>query len=276
MKSKKWFLIIGLVIIAGILVTSSTNFSFGKPPKAATTTFRTIQNNAFSFGERFDYEVVYGFVKAGTGYFQIMPVPAYRGNNRKCYDIRFQVSSLKSLEWIYKVKDAYNTILDVGGIFPWEFNQNIREGNYKKDYKATFDQVNHIAYADNKQWNVDPYINDIVSAFYYVRTMNLSSMKKGSTFQLKNFFDNKVNNLGVKIHGKETVEVKAGKFKCIKVEPLVVEGGLFKSEGNILIWLTDDEIKMPVKVSTKILIGYVSAELTKYSGLTGNLTSKVN
>ena len=100
-------------------------------------------------------------------------------------------------------------------------------------------------------------------------------MRNGTIFYLQNFFDGKVNKLGVKIHKRETVSVTAGTFKTIKIEPLVVDGGLFKSEGNIFIWLTDDENKVPVKVSTKILIGDVYAELIKYSGLKNQATARV-
>lgn len=237
--------------------------------------FRKLKNNAFTFGERLDYDVTYSFITAGRGYLQVLPQVVTRANNRKCYDIRFQVSSLESLRWIYQVSDAYRTVMDIEGLFPWEFQQRIREGHYKKDAKAIFDQYGHIAYFKNKTFKVTPYIHDIVSAFYYVRTMNLSAMRPGQIFYLKNFFDSKTNNLGVKVHGKQTVKVPAGTFKCIVIEPLVVAGGLFKSEGQILIWLTDDENKMPVKVSTKILIGSVSADLVKYNGLARPLRSKI-
>ena len=44
--------------------------------------------------------------------------------------------------------------------------------------------------------------------------------------------------------------------------------------GSIYVWLTDDDIKMPVKVKTKVVIGSIDAELTKYEGLAGKLTSK--
>ena len=66
----------------------------------------------------------------------------------------------------------------------------------------------------------------------------------------------------------------AGEFRCIKLEPMVEEGGLFKSEGSILVWLTDDQIKMPVKVKSRVLIGSIDADLSKYSGLAGQLNSK--
>lgn len=232
-------------------------------------------NQAFGLGEKLEYKVVYKYITAGTGVFEIGRNPVYR-NNRQCYDIRFQVASLKSLEWIYKVKDTYQTVLDAEGIFPWEFEQHIREGNYKRDYKAIFDQLNNKATtSDDKSYTIPPYVNDIVSAFYYVRTLDLSNMKAGSIIQLQNFFKGKTNNLAVRVLGKQTVEVEAGKFKTIVIQPMVVDGGLFKSEGEIYIWLTDDANKIPLKVSTKIVIGNVYAELTKYSGLRNPVTSQL-
>ena len=81
--------------------------------------------------------------------------------------------------------------------------------------------------------------------------------------------------MGVKIHKRERIKVDAGTFNTIVIEPLVVEGGLFKSDGSILMWMTDDENKIPVKVTTKIVIGDIYAELTKYSGVANKVTSKI-
>ncbi len=237
--------------------------------------FRYLENSAYGFGEKLEYKVGYKFITAGTGYFHILPDPLYI-NNRKCYDIRFQVKSLESLDWLYRVRDQYRTVLDVSGIFPWEFEQHIREGNYKRDFKAYFDQMSNIAKVDNKVFHIPEYVHDIVSAFYYVRTMDISKMKRDSVFYLKNFFDDTTYNLGIRIKGRETIEVDAGKFRCIVIEPMVVEGGLFQSEGTIFIWLSDDERKIPVKVATKIPIGFVEAKLTGYSGLRGPLNAKIN
>lgn len=241
----------------------------------ANLNFRYVQNNAFGFGERLDYKVKYSFVVAGEGYFHILPNPIYRGNNRECFDIRFQVNSLKSLEWMYRVRDQYRTALDVSGIFPWEFEQTIREGKYKKDYKAIFDQSRNLAYVNKKSYKIPNYVHDIVSAFFYARTLDLSSMRKDTVFYLQNFFDNEVNKLGIKIGGREIVETEAGKFRCIIVEPIIIKGGLFKSEASIFIYLTDDERKIPIRVSTKILIGYVSADLVSYKGVRGAVKARL-
>ncbi|MDA3843898.1 MAG: DUF3108 domain-containing protein [Candidatus Kapabacteria bacterium] len=252
--------------------------------KIAAKKLRYVENEAYGFGETLEYKVGYKFITAGTGYFKILPEPKYV-NGRPCYDIRFEVKSFKGLEFLYKVRDRYRTVIDAKGIFPYRFEQHIREGNYKRDSKATFDQINHQAIIKKKdkrtgktkvkKYDVPEYVHDIVSAFYYVRTLDLGSMKKGSIINVENFLKDTTYSLGVKIHGKQTIEVEAGTFKCIVIEPLVKEGGLFKNEGEILIWVTDDDRKIPVKVGTEIIIGFVGAELTKYSGIRGPIKAKI-
>jgi hypothetical protein len=273
---------IGLVtaLVAASIIYSVKLFNQDYSPVPITKAdvddhqFRKVKNDAFTYGELLEYEVNYSFITAGKGYFYILPKKLYK-YGRECYDIRFQVRSLESLEWIYKVRDTYSSVLDAEGLFPWEFEQHIREGNYKRDFVAYFDQVNNQAYTKKKIYNTPEYVHDIVSAFFYTRTKDLHKMRKGDVFYLNNFFDDTTYTLGVKMRGRQTVEVKAGKFDCLVIEPLVVEGGLFKSEGSILIWLTNDKRKIPVKVATKILIGYVNAELVKYDGLAGPLDAKL-
>ena len=53
------------------------------------------------------------------------------------------------------------------------------------------------------------------------------------------------------------------------------EGGLFKSEGRIVVWLTDDERRMPIRVNAKVLIGSIDTELKSYTGLNGPVHARV-
>lgn len=235
---------------------------------------RYLPNEAYGFGEKFEYDVQYGFIKAGEGTMQIMPKPV-KVRGRECYDVRFEARSLRSLEFLYKVINTYRSIVDVNGIFPWMFEQSIRENKYKYDFQAKFDQFNQIAYVDKKQYPVPEYVHDVISAFYYVRTLDLSSKKAGSLINLRNFWKDSTFTLGVRVHKKAVVKVPAGTFKCVVVEPVDIQGGLFKNIGSIMIYLTDDDRKMPVKVATKILIGEVTAELVRFRGLRGPLNSRV-
>ena len=264
-----------------ILFLSFINFSLSQDSESEKE-FRKITQNAFKEGEKLTFEISYGFVTAGEAVMEIDP-EFQTMNGRKCYDIRFYVNSTSSFDWVYKVRDFYRTYVDAEGLFPWRFEQHIKEGNYQRDFEAIFDQQNLKAKTftgekDPKkfegEFDIPMYVQDAMSAFYYARTFDYSKMKTGDITMIQNFYKDKTYPLEVKYLGKETIEVPAGEFRCIKVEPLVQEGGLFKSEGSIVVWMTDDDRKMPVKVKTKVVIGSIDANLSSYSGLAGPLNSK--
>ena len=234
--------------------------------------FRTIDNDAFREGEKLTFDVKYGFVTAGIATFEIPAIKRMSGRNT--YHITFEVNTVPTFDNFFKVRDRYETYLDVEGIFPWRFEQHIREGKFSRDFSAFFDQRKGKAKTSEGQYDIPKYVNDIVSAFYYARTLDYSNLEVGDKIPLKNFYKDKVYDLDVVYLGKETIEVAAGKFDCIIVEPLVQEGGLFKSEGSILLWMTNDEAKIPVRVKTKVVVGAIDADLTSYKGVHGKLTSK--
>lgn len=230
---------------------------------------RKVENKAFGVGERLQYEVRYGIVKAGTAVWEIPKIENIR--NHSAYKIVFTVLSNPSFDWIFKVRDRYESYMDVAGIFPWRFEQHIKEGSFSRDYEVDFDHDNCLAYTQKAKYTVPQYVHDIVSAFFYVRTFDFSKMKKGQTIQLQNFFHDKTYPLEVLYLGKQQVEIGLGKFNCLVVQPVIKEGGLFKNTGNITIWLTDDQVKVPVKVKTKVVIGSIDADLIHYQGLQNKL-----
>lgn len=234
--------------------------------------FRKMENKAFKEGEKLTFDVKYGFVTAGIATMQIPSIKRISG--RDAYHVTFEVNTVPSFDLFYKVRDRYETYIDVEGLFPWRFEQHIREGKYSRDFAAFFDQRRGKAKTSEGVYDIPLYVHDIVSAFYFARTLDYSGMKIGDRINLQNFYKDKVHDLDVKYHGKETITVPAGRFDCIIVEPLVREGGLFKNEGNIIVWLTDDDIKMPVRVKTKVIVGAIDADLTSYEGLKGPLKSK--
>ncbi len=257
-----------------VLIFFSALFFFGFGPGDNKNEFRKIDNHAFTVGEKLTFDVKYGFVTAGVATMAIPRIKRISG--REVYNITFDVNSVPSFDWIYKVRDHYETYLDVEGIFPWRFEQHIREGGYSRDFSAFFDQRNGRAKTSEGVYKIPKYSNDIVSALYYARTLDFSNMKIGDLIHLQNFYKDTVYNLDVKYIGKDKVTVSAGTFNCFVVEPIIIKGGLFKSEGSIFVWLSDDELKIPIKVKTKVVIGAIDADLTSYQGLAGKLTSKVN
>ena len=234
--------------------------------------FRKQENNAFREGEKLTFDVKYGFVTAGIASFEIPKIKKISG--RDAYHVTFEVNTVPTFDAFFKVRDRYETYIDVEGMFPWRFEQHIREGKFSRDFSAFFDQRKGKAKTSGGEFDIPKYVNDIVSAFFYARTLDYSNLNVGDKIPLKNFYKDKVYDLDVVYHGKEVIEVAAGKFECIIVEPLVQEGGLFKNEGSIMVWMTNDEAKMPVRVKTKVVVGAIDSDLTAYTGVFGKLTSK--
>ena len=236
--------------------------------------YRKVKNTAFDLGERLVFDVNYGFITAGEAVMHVAAFDTIAG--RKTYRIQFTVNSLPSFSWIYRVEDRYLTFIDCESIAPLRFEQHIQEGSYRRDFTADFDQLNHIARTSEGQYTIPEYVHDILSAFYYVRTVDFSGLKTGDTIKTYNFYKDTSHDLVVRLLGRQDLEVGAGTFRSLVVEPLVKEGGLFKSEGRIVIWLTDDERKIPIRVNTKVIIGSIDVELREYSGLSGPAKAKTN
>ncbi len=57
-----------------------------------------------------------------------------------------------------------------------------------------------------------------------------------------------------------------GRVATIVVQPHMDFTGIFRKAGNILIWMTDDERKIPVRMKTTIVYGQVSAVLVEARG----------
>lgn len=258
--------IIVLLLFVVIMLAGSHNL-FGQ-----ITEFRKVENNAFGVGEKLTFSVNYGFITAGIAEWSIPKTKKISG--REVYQIDFKVNTISTFDALYKVRDRYSTYIDVEGLFPWRFEQHIREGSYSRDFSAFFDQRRGKVKTSDGTYQIPPYVHDIVSAFFYARVLPLDTLEIGETIHFDNFYKDKTYPLDVVYMGKETITVEAGTFDCILIEPLVQEGGLFKHEGGIVIWMTDDQLRIPVKVQTQIIIGAIDAELIAYEGLKGEILSK--
>ncbi len=222
---------------------------------------RVVTNQAFGPGERLEFSVGYGIIKAGTA---VMEIPEIvKLNGRKCYHIVSTAKSNKFFSVFFKVDDRVESFMDVHELYSHRYDKHLREGKFKADVSMIFDQENHLALYNDSQdtFSVPAYVQDVLSAFYYVRTQNL---EVGRSIFVDNHTDRKNYPLEVKVLRKEKIEVPAGTFDCVVVEPILKASGIFKQKGKLTVWLTDDEVKMPVLMKSKVVIGSISTELTSY------------
>ncbi len=230
---------------AGVL--ADTNFL---PP------LRVLPNEAFGPGEYLEFEVGYGFIKAGTATLEVRRRVNYKG-----YQSLELVSTAKSypaLAKLYYVEDYNYSIFDYRGLFPWRYQKDVHEGHYQAFRWADFDQKNKKIYTAKDTLNASEYVQDALTALYYTRTIPLQA---GQTVAMEVFSDGKKYLLEVKVLKKEKVTVPAGTFRTLVVEPLLKTPGIFQQAGKIKVWLTDDRLRLPVLMKSRVLIGSISAQL---------------
>ena len=264
------------MLIAGGLLASLLFMPGGDTRTAAAPepadTLRHLRNVAFAGGEFLRFDINYGLITAAEA---VMKTRDTTVNGRRCHLVEFVLTSKPFFDAFYRVRDRYSTLIDAEGLFPWKFEQHIREGGYTRDFTANFDQVRHVATTTEGKYRIPPYVQDMMSAFYFSRTIDYSKFADGDRIHMQNFYKDSTYELDVRFRGRQTVEVEAGKFNCIVIEPMAKEGGLFKGDGKVFIWLTDDDRKVPVMVTTKIKIGSVDSELIEYVGIAGPLNAKI-
>ncbi|MDM7926022.1 MAG: DUF3108 domain-containing protein [bacterium] len=230
--------------------------SAGADSTASGFQFRRVENRAFRVGEALTFEVAYGVVNAGTAVMSIPDTQWVQG--RPCYHIVTTAESNAFFSKMFRVRDRVESVMDMEGLFSWHFEKHLREGGYKSNRIERFDPRQRLAYTKRDTIRTPPFVQDILSAFYYTRTRPL---QPGQPFDIECFSGKHVYPLRVLVHRREKAEVPAGKFRCIVVEPVLRGEGLFNQKGKLTIWLTDDERRIPVLMKSKVLIGSIDCRL---------------
>jgi hypothetical protein len=234
-----------------------------------------MNNNAFKRGEVLSFRVHYGIIDAGKATLTVTDEQKELGG-RKTFHVVGLGTSKGTFDWFFKVRDRYETYIDEKALVPWLFVRRIQEGGYKCSQDYIFNHFNQkVSVGEGKVFNIEPNMQDMLSAFYQARNLDLSNAKPGDHFALKCFVDNEIWPLEFKFIARETVETDAGTFKCLKFRPIVQKGRVFKKEEDLNVWITDDKNHIPVKGQADVLVGSIKMELTDYSGL-ANPVSKVN
>lgn len=223
------------------------------------------------FGETLKYNIGWSFIVAGVA--QLQTTRIVDSNGTLAYELRADANSHSIIDALFKVRDINISWLDITAKKSLGYWQSVREGKYARDEWLAFNYANN-TYNNHRQdrdGNIKTQkmtfegeeVLDMLSALYYVRLQPLP--EKGEIY-----FDivnrQKQYPLKVTVLGKKKVKVKAGEFNCIVVEPQFSGEGIFTAKGKSLkVWLTDDERRLPVKMSVEVFIGSVTAELTEYS-----------
>ncbi len=221
-------------------------------------------SSAFSVPEKLIFDLTWTGVKAGTAVLEAV-------DEKETIRIISTANSAKWVSVFYTVDDRVEALLTKGKsqIFigqPRNFRIKIREGKHRRDKEIVFDHLKHTAVfidhldkdKERKEYPVHENVFDPLSVLYYVRTMKL---EVGKPSYVDIFDSKKIWNVEVQVLRKEKINTVLGDVDTIVIKPLMKSEGIFNRKGEMLIWLTDDQKRIPVKMQTKVAVGAITATL---------------
>ena len=218
--------------------------------------------NAFTYGEKLKYKISIGFIDAG---FAELEVKKYEKNNNYFHVIGTGYTN-STVDYFFKIRDRYESIIDSSSLCPIEFIRSVEEGNASFKQNYIFNQTEKTVFDGKSEISTCENIQDMVSCYFFARNLNLKNLKKGEILTFPTFVDGETFNLKVKFIDKENIKVKAGNFRALKFCPVVQKGRVFKNEESLTVWISDDYNKTPLLAKAKIWVGSIKMELEEMNG----------
>lgn len=233
---------------------------------------------AFQHGERLTYEVAYNWgmvwVDAGEVMFR---VDTLTENGKQMFYFDSHGESYKFYDWIYKVRDRYQSKVEREGFLPVWFKRDTYEGGYVVNNAFTYDWPSGRVFSarenSGKPLSLDtlkitPCTYDVLSAIYYARNFDFEQYTAGQKIPIRFLIDGEFFDLYLRFLGQENIKNRNGReYLCYKFSALLVEGTIFSGGEDMMVWVTADANRVPVMVEAKILIGSIKAYLTGYDKL---------
>ncbi len=268
LKNLKW---LALSVILGILPSQISSYST-QIDTIEQYEFK-VKETAFNLGERIVLRVHYGWITAGEATFEV-DWKSSKINHKNCYLIKGLGKSASTFDWFYTVRDTFYSYMDKESLYPVKYYRAVHEGGYNFIDEVDFSKENKII-SRKGEFKVNEKVHDMLTCLYATRCIDLGSLPIGKLIKVKIWLDNELYELGFKILGREIIKTDLGKFKAIKIQPIVVADRIFKDNDGMKLWVTDDRNYVPLRVESPIIVGSIKADIKEMSFLKYPLTSKI-
>ncbi len=262
------------VFFATLFVLAANLLPSGSAQKAIHTPAYKPEEK-FARGERLTYKAHYGILNAAEAVVSL-DTAFYNVANHVCYKVDVDAKTTGSFALLYNVNNLYRSFFDTSQVVPQKFYRNVSENKYQLEENVWFDhQKQQAKVRQNKKGNIQEkeykmprYAKDIVSGYYYLRTLDFNTFQRGDTLSMDAFFENEVYDFKIIYMGKTTINTAFGKIGAIELAPVMPENNsLFRGKHSVKFWISDDANRVPLKIKAKIFVGAFEIELTEYEGL---------
>lgn len=246
------------LLVAALLAVFSVN-SYGQEMVNMVTP-------VFKVGEQLNYKLKYGFFTAAEANLKVEATDR-KFDGQPSFHIVADGKTAGAFDVLYKVRNRYETYIDQKTLMPYFYTENRRESSYKHTDNVTFNHDSNKITAAKGVFPFKGKVFDFLSAYYFSRSINATKLKIGETFDLKYFLDDGVHTLSITYVGKERVKSDLGEFNCLKFNPTIIPGRIFRKDSKLYLWITDDENRIPIKAHVELIVGSISMELTSAKDL---------
>lgn len=247
------------ITVLATIVASAPSLSY------ATTDGQAAAPAALPFanGERLSYDVTWLGMRAGIATMVVQEGPGEGAKPQLTFSMTARSSP--TVTKFYPVDNRGVSIVDLESFLPRHMTFARREGKRFNDFDYTFRHTEGLVTAvkDGKrdELPIPPDAQDAMSCLYYVR--KVLPFVPGSSLTMTVHHDKKNYKMEVRVEALETVEGVWGKRQTARVVVIMPFQGIFLNEGNIRVWFTTDEHRVPVRMKAKVVVGSIVAELTE-------------
>jgi hypothetical protein len=227
--------------------------------------------DAFKGGEWFRFRIHYGIFNASYATLSVKDT-LYQG--RPAYHASGIGRTTGLARLFFRVDDYYDSIFEQHVVRPLHFIRNINEGGYTKHVTIDFDHTNKVCTVNNLKKStldvapIEPNVQDLISAFYFLRNhFDLSDIQTGEFAAINIFYDLSNFVFKFKFLGRQNLNTKFGTVSCLKFRPYVESGRVFSKEEGLTLWISDDENKIPIRLAADLRVGSIDADLDAFRGL---------
>jgi Protein of unknown function (DUF3108) len=211
---------------------------------------------ALEVGERFRYSVSFSGLHVGSAEMALVGQDTLRG-----HPVWRAVLHLTGGFSLFGVDDSTVSWFDTTTFASRRFVQKIREGRYHADRDFTIDPE-RMVYAKNGQPEVPSVAEplDDVSFLYFVRTLKL---EPGTVLTVNRYFRPEGNPVTIRVIRRERIQVPAGEFAALLIEPEITTAGIFSRNGQALVWLSDDNSRTLLQLKSRLSFGSINLYLNQ-------------
>jgi hypothetical protein len=225
----------------------------------------------FEVGERLTYSLRWGIIRAGVAVLEVHPMTEFGGE--EVYHFSLTIRTTRFVDNFYKVRDRIDGFarpnLDGSVLYllKKEEGRNLRDVRVVYDQEAGWAQYSNFG-QENEPVDILPATLDPLSVMFALRAFPLVENEE---IRLP-ISDGRRTSMGVgRIRERERVRVPAGRFDTVLVEPDMQDvGGVFDKSGDspMQIWFSNDERRMPVRISSRVAVGSFHADLVAVEQVT--------